>query len=868
MRRIDVVREPIAAIKLIPDRGLTNYRVEDLVRAIAEFYSGAVKRFKLRQLEYRVGDVFAFEIHLSVQAIEFYLITPKRLQDHFRQKLSATWPKATFTPGDLPPVPGGPHQAGAEMIYKRHDLFSLDIARDELKPLPSLLNCIKDMRPRDQALVQVLVEPISRVQWEYDAGKAWKAFQRGKMPRTLRGGFETVARSVGGVITGTMQMVSDELSDLISMDGKAPKRDAQAYHDPERQLMMRQLIDATRQKPNKDALRTWIRILVAGSDEERVRLALRALGGSYRELAANNELTRKDVRRRELSAFSRVVAERQAPLIKVGVNLMSTAEIAKLFQLPTAGTQDEFPQVARIPRREVSLSAELFQDVPGIPLGEVTERGVTRTAKVPLQAYPGVQLKEVYDALSTPGLGFGKQGTGKSDGYGTTWGWHFIANGHTVFFIDTADGTVLRKFADSLPEDFPDEKLIWLDYDTKHWPIATSWADVACRRGNDADELEMLEIGDELTRRLVEYVDNNAHEVLSDRMRQYLTSAARAVFTNPQRSILDVELALKSPAYREELLADPAVLGQPDVVADLVTLQEKAEDGKDAAVTDPIIARLRMFSESRALANVFLQRPQMRGGKPVLDFRKWADNPEGGYGYAVLIHASQDAWGDDGQSLVLGFLQDKICLTAISRGDTPDPSGTGRRPFLNLVDEPHRFIKRADRLYSNAAVTFRKYRCKLLWLAHSLAQMGPAARAMTDGGVQFSCYKTETLKAFEEIEYALAPFTAAEAYESLAEKWEAVNRVRLPSGKDCPAFIAKMTPPPGFVRSREARRQECARIFGRPWKDVTNEIQQRRIDYQQRDTAWLISKMLDQMNLAKAIKEEKKAERRAGKGKA
>ena len=38
------------------------------------------------------------------------------------------------------------------------------------------------------------------------------------------------------------------------------------------------------------------------------------------------------------------------------------------------------------------------------------------------------------------------------------------------------------------------------------------------------------------------------------------------------------------------------------------------------------------------------------------------------------------------------------------------------------------------------------------------------------------------------------PYTAEELYKSLPEKWEAVNKIRLPSGKDCPAFIAQMEP--------------------------------------------------------------------------
>ncbi|OPX81811.1 MAG: hypothetical protein A4E52_02147 [Pelotomaculum sp. PtaB.Bin013] len=52
--------------------------------------------------------------------------------------------------------------------------------------------------------------------------------------------------------------------------------------------------------------------------------------------------------------------------------------------------------------------------------------------------------------------------------------------------------------------------------------------------------------------------------------------------------------------------------------------------------------------------------------------------------------------------------------------------------------------------------------------------------------------------------HVFAPYDdPKELYANLPDKWETVNKVRLPSGKDCPAFIAKMEPPSAFVRSRE-----------------------------------------------------------------
>ena len=168
-----------------------------------------------------------------------------------------------------------------------------------------------------------------------------------------------------------------------------------------------------------------------------------------------------------------------------------------------------------------------------------------------------------------------------------------------------------------------------------------------------------------------------------------------------------------------------------------------------------------------------------------------------------------------------------------------DTDQTNRRPVCKWIDEPHKVIRKVAKYYKGANVEFRKYRCKNVFTGHSIDQMGDAAKSLLDGGAQFTSYKTESLKDLERLAHVFAPYDdPKELYSSLPDKWEAVNKVRLPSGKDCPAFIAKMEAPPPFIRSREKRRQECALLFGRHWKEVRNGIQNKRLEYQAKDEAW------------------------------
>ncbi|MDF9407768.1 MAG: hypothetical protein A4E52_02149 [Pelotomaculum sp. PtaB.Bin013] len=105
--------------------------------------------------------------------------------------------------------------SACELIYKRHDLFSLNTDRGTNAPLTSLLSCVGDMQEGDSALAQVLCEPVSRLQWEYDSGKAYEKFQKGRMPGRIRGGWEFAGRSVCQVLRGGFQLVFDSLDDFI-----------------------------------------------------------------------------------------------------------------------------------------------------------------------------------------------------------------------------------------------------------------------------------------------------------------------------------------------------------------------------------------------------------------------------------------------------------------------------------------------------------------------------------------------------------------------------------------------------------------------------------------------------------------------------
>jgi hypothetical protein len=293
---------------------------------------------------------------------------------------------------------------------------------------------------------------------------------------------------------------------------------------------------------------------------------------------------------------------------------------------------------------------------------------------------------------------------------------------------------------------------------------------------------------------------------------------------------------------------------------ELEALQNKSKRGSDDISVDGILSRLRSLSSDKFRTNLFYQSP-----KEPLNFRHYADNSEGGYGYCVTIHCDKNSYGVDGQEAILTYLFAKVLLEgAYSRVDVHDHNK--RKPFMVVLDEPHRFIKgeMATKLSQDAAVELRKYRCKLVFFNHGYDQLGKELwEAMLSGGAQVTMYKSKNVKAFKDMASVMSPLDPEEAWASLGEH-EAVVTRRLPSKKDV-AFICKMSPPPPIIKDRSKRREECSHQFGRPWKEVSDEIQSLRLEYMDKDQKWLERMENEEKELKEKEKEEKQRIKEEGK---
>ena len=846
---VKIESKPYVIYQLIPHKNLRNYHNEKLVRGYSDFSKRIMNRLEVRnkQIIIKGIDYINFKIYLSNKDISFFVSCPKDKKEYIKGKIESSWDKITVNKLDKYPFNDIDYNniVISEMTYKRDNIFSLRTDKDITFPLRSLFNITNEMNDDEFIIVDILGEPYKRHYWEYEAKLSYEKFKSGIMPRKISNINKDLFSYIGIGINIGFNTLYQIIGELISVNNK---RKNNIIDNEVKILMEIGLNNATIQKINSEVLKTWIRIICHSKNKNRAKILNSSISGVYKELSTNeNELENVIVYATEgrLNSIINCIV----PITNKNCNKMSIYEWSKLSMIATTELQKDFKQIQSVKRIETNLPDELFNN-NGIPFAKVTEKGITNIAKMPIYDH---------DILCMPHLGFGMMRVGKSEGLGNNMAYHFIMNGMSAFLLETNDGLSLDALRDSLPLDYPDEKIIEVDLGNLHYPISLNWGD-SIGRNNSNDEVESLKIAEKLTSHIFTFINNLANEEFSDKMAYYL-NASKVVLSNPDKGLLDMLLTLTSCSYREELMKEGYVKSQPEIFEVLKILQQKSIGGTDNTTIEPILTRLNILTGNKFLSNLFLQPPKLnKDKKPCLNFRKYMDNKDGGYGYIVLLRVPKNEFTSNVVNTIASFLISKIWTCALSRADIPKKN---RKPFVFIADEPHQYIKGSGHLYEEAGVESGKYRMKLVWLAHSLNQFGEFKTALTDGGCQYTAYKTKSFKQFKELESEFKEFDIKELYEDLPKRWVAVNKIYLPNTDDVPSFIGDMLPPEKFVKDRSYRKLECSKEFGRSFREVVDYINKKR-DRRVLDDIW-VERMKEIIEEEKVIEKEIKKEEKKGK---
>ncbi|MCX7570426.1 hypothetical protein OS242_10670 [Tumebacillus sp. DT12] len=685
------------------------------------------------------------EWHIRQGAAEIRLHMPKNNRTAVEQAINTAWPRVTVCEPEADYLVDWDVKAvtGANLELREHFMFSLNVDRRSVAPMPSIFETLRLLRDDERALVQIVFVPAD-ADWHLGAQEAYERLRNGQYPQRVALDGKAIANGAARFGARFALHASALVAELIT--GK--EVDPEPVDPPSRLRSERPISHHTQQKTKHGAFDVTLRLVAKAEDSGRRDVILRALTTAFRSLDGDNAFEAKTVK--DISKWWRHVTSREPARLKLNSDYLSIPEAARLLQLPTSGLQEEF-SLNSVKHRESDLVDGILSE--GIPIGTRTFRGKTEPICVPV---------DDHDELCLPRAVIGGMGTGKTKGFGGNFGAHALANGFSVISIDVAKdelGDEIEAGARKLGVD--PRKILRLKFGER--AIKLDWRE-ALRGKRSANRLagEMLNFFN------LQGADSGVETS------RYIRLAGKTIGTLGG-SLGDGIRLFTDSDYRKAAI-DRLETTRPDIAQDWRVF-DKLSEGMRGKVTEPVLNRLDMLIGDDYLRECL----ECNDG---IDFTPYLTG-----GYYVAIHVPKgglDGLGAEATDILVDFLMSKIELAMYARPEED------QQPCFVICDEPHQFASCAPR-WKRMAVESRKWRLGLIWMFHLWDQV---PRSLTEtikaAGPHYHVYTTSKT-ILRDLAEEIAPFELNEALKT--PRHHAINVMRA-GGETVTPFMAKMSPPP------------------------------------------------------------------------
>ena len=741
-----VVRDPMVTLQICPDRTVftgNKHGLDDLGRALHELYVLPQKRFQFRKwrITYRPQENITFDITFEKDSIRFWLTVPGLWESYAKTKLQTVWPKATVKSGEIPAV--DPQKATCSVLsLKNHNLYSLAVSKNDLKPLNSLLEVSKDIQEGDLARIQVVAVPRDRQVWEYEAQRVAKKHRMGEV--LMRNDV-----SAGNFFDILLRLMDKAFSEVFETLGGVTSHDGKVKLDknPDNILAVlleknnRELKEATIQKINAPVFGGMIRIAAQSDDEKRAKFLVKSIANAYGDLTAENEFKRRDLKGKSASREIDQINAHKVPINRLSYSVFSHAELGKLLQIPGAELQDEFKAIDQVPLRESNLPESVTKG--GIEIGSAKFHGKEIPVYIPT---------DNIERLCLPRVVIGGMGTSKTTGFAVNVALGIYLKGGTAIVMDPGKGQVYDELSKVVPAEHLKRYQIGTDI------ISLDWREsLHSERGRNR-----------FANALVGYIDAASDEAGAQTVR-YCRAAAKAI---PNGKLDEIIQLFLDKGYRKSLI--PQMRPHEQV---LWKNFDTLGDGRQNQISMPVLNRLDIITGDDYLMEC-LEDPNAIG----IDFVKEFDTP----GQIVIIDMPLQELGTEVVDIVGSLITSKIQLAVSLRKK--------EHPVFVIQDEPHQYM-RGYKTWKNLAVISRKYRVSFNWLFHSWEQIPKDLAVIIKSALPHYHIYTSSQETYKALAKEIAPFTIEEGLAT--PFFWAINVIRDSSGTVAP-FLAHMISPPSM----------------------------------------------------------------------
>jgi hypothetical protein len=648
-----------------------------------------------------VQEHLSFEIVSTINAIEFYIWTPKHLKDFVEGQVYAQYPTAEIsivsdysTDIDIDDDNVDDAVAGTELSLIKDDIYPIKTFQNfDVDPLAGITGMLSKLEDKnEQVWIQVLAMPVDD-DWRHHglghiAGKKNGGAKSKTFSQILLDAVMSPLYAIPKIIAETITPLTPEQKKKIEdrekkEKEKKEKEGVKLSHAEETEL------SAIEEKSNKLGYKVKIRILYLAKTQENANSRLQSAVGAFKQFNTTN-----------LNGF-------QGGPIYVGQNLLDAyrarlfndkgytlniEELASLYHLPNVTV--ETPNIAWTsskkgePPANLPIIDENISATEIMALANTTFRNSMRTF--------GIKRDDRRRHMYV----IGKSGTGKSkllEGLAIA----DIRNGEGVAFIDP-HGEAIERILKFIPRERLDD-VVYLNPADKDFPLGF----------NPLESPEGMR--EETAKGFISVLKRMFGYSWGPRLEYVLNHTVLALSEVEGSTMLGIVRMLTDKNYRKRIVEQVT-----DPVVQMFWLKEFStyNDKMATETVAPILNKVGQFTASPIIRNIVGQP------KSTVDFAEIMNNQK-----ILLVDLSTGKIGEVNSELLGSLIITKIQLAAMQRAYIPEHE---RKDFYLYVDEFQNF---ATDSFATILSEARKYRLSLTVANQYIAQMEDTVRDAVFGNV-------------------------------------------------------------------------------------------------------------------------------------
>lgn len=763
-------------LQIIPHSSNRNYDTEILVQTMASIYKLPYQRLRKEinenknfKFTFELPEKSSFEISITKEDCQFYLIVPRRYKNLFIEKCNDIWNKITINEVEsIPPIGGEKY----ELYYKKEDPLSLRVNKKTNEPLTNILS-VKDIMDNDDK-INILYNfiPISQSRWKGIYNETMKHMKNGiPIDKEKYTASYFIKIFLIGMIKG-IDFTFDILNDFLSGEKKKINVETAITSIDSTDSLSR----ATRKKKNSTVIGTQIIVGSKSTDKSRQHNNAIAVCESYKIINDDNSLVYKKINSEgDMNIMKHSIS-------KATVNKMSTEECNNFIQIPGRDLLSKYRVKTKVQILENPTPKELKEG--NISLGVTTCKGDSQNAFLPIE----------YNFANLALLLLSPQGGGKSTFIG-----NFVRDANRAreanIILDYIKNCEL---AESIKNVIDSKDIIELDLSKEENFQSLSFNEVVYDGENEFERFRVANMKAEQTLAFIDAANCDGMP-LTPKMRRYLSSAANIVYLHNNTSIGDVikcltkfqrrleyvnwakeNISADGLSYIEDMLDTLEELNEVETEIDKKTkqiLRQEVVGTKDTKI-DGILDRVNLIQE-----NIYLKYMLNMTSDHNVNFVQAMEE-----GKTILIKMPEDKFNNIMvKNVLVTFFTSKIVLSTKLRGALHEEPSRCNVFFDELYQAPT-----AEGIICSVLSQLRKFGTKIIISAHYMDQLSTKLKQeIKASGASYMLLQGADKKNFDELKEELNPYELEDLLK--LEQFNSLNLIRYKKGYA--KFITKLPKP-------------------------------------------------------------------------